>query len=50
MIGGTVKTWNDKRSFGFLRRDDGQGDVFVDLYELRHAGITEPLTRRPRRR
>ena len=29
MYTGTIKTWNDERGFGFIKRDDGEADVFM---------------------
>lgn len=26
---GTLKKWNDDKGYGFIRRDDGQADVFL---------------------
>jgi CspA family cold shock protein len=34
MLKGEVKFWNDERGFGFLKRDDGQADVFVHASQL----------------
>jgi len=31
MICGTVSAYNRERGFGFIRRDDGQRDVFVHI-------------------
>jgi cold shock protein len=28
---GRCKVWHDDRGFGFVSRDDGQGDVFVHV-------------------
>ena len=37
MLTGEVKFFNDQRSFGFVQRDDGQGDVFVHF-----SGLANP--------
>jgi len=34
-ITGRVKWFKDQKGFGFIKRDDGQGDVFVH-----HTGIS----------
>lgn len=34
VIGGVVKTWDDDRGFGFVIRDDGQGDLFAHIREV----------------
>lgn len=34
-ICGEIVTWNGDRGFGFARRDDGQGDVFVHINSVR---------------
>jgi CspA family cold shock protein len=38
MIYGHIKAWNDDRGFGFIRRDDGQEDVFCHCRDIRHLG------------
>jgi len=38
---GRLITWNADRSYGFVRRDHGVGDVFVSGKEVRHSGISE---------
>ena len=34
-IHGKVTAWNAERGFGFAKRDDGLGDVFIHIKELR---------------
>ena len=31
---GVVRTWNVERGFGFIGRDDGDGDVFAHVAEF----------------
>lgn len=31
---GAVNNWNDEKKFGFVKRDDGSGEVFVHVSEL----------------
>ena len=38
---GRLVSWNADRSFGFIRRDHGVGDVFVSGKEVRNSGISE---------
>lgn len=34
MLTGTVKRWYSGRGFGFIRRDDGAGDVFLHIKQV----------------
>ena len=38
---GTIKTYSDKDSYGFIQRDDGGGDVFLHYSTIRKMGIDE---------
>ncbi len=40
---GVVKFFHSERGFGFVKRDDGIGDVFIHANELKRSGITEDL-------
>ena len=37
-IRGTVKSFNETKGYGFLRRDDGQSDCFVHHSEIQSQG------------
>ena len=39
MLTGVVKFFKEDKGYGFFRRDDGEGDVFFHIRELRKAGL-----------
>lgn len=40
MATGEVKWYNQAKRFGFIKPDDGAGDVFVHVSALEAAGLT----------
>jgi cold shock protein len=44
---GRVKWFNPKKGFGFITRDDGGGDVFVHITELRKSGLDDLAEQQP---
>lgn len=40
-LSGTVKFFNPDKGFGFITRDDGQGDVFVHITDIKSSGIED---------
>jgi len=38
-VTGSLKTWMEGKGFGFIARDDGQGDVFVHPRNLTNGGV-----------
>lgn len=58
MLQGVVKRWEENRGFGFIKRDDGQGDTFVHVSNVLGQPLregqrvtfddgTNPRTQRP---
>ena len=40
----TVTAWLPDRGFGFCRRVDGQGDLFIHTIALRRSGLSDSLS------
>jgi cold shock CspA family protein len=38
ILQGIIKSWDQERGFGFAKRADGQGDVFVHVNNLPNRG------------
>jgi len=34
---GTLRHWNESKGYGFLKRDDGEADLFIGRKQLPHA-------------
>lgn len=43
MATGTVKWFNPTRGFGFIEREDGNGDVFVHISTVERSGMSTLL-------
>jgi CspA family cold shock protein len=41
---GSIKWFSHDKGYGFIRSNDGNGDVFLHAKELERAGITRKLT------
>lgn len=41
MLTGTIKFYNEDKGYGFITRDDGNGDTFLHVRELKKANIDE---------
>jgi len=39
MLTGTVKFFNTTKGFGFIKRDDGEKDVFVHITAVQQSGL-----------
>ncbi len=44
MATGIVKWFNASKGFGFIRADDGSGDVFLHISAVERAGLAGMLT------
>jgi cold shock protein len=42
VLSGTVQFFNNQRGFGFIKRDDGDPDVFVHISAVEAAGLHPP--------
>ncbi len=41
MANGTVKFFNTDKGFGYIKSDDGKGDIYVQASALKEVVITE---------
>ena len=41
MASGTVKWYNDKKGYGFIKPDAGGGDVFMHIQDLQVVGLQQ---------
>ena len=44
LIQGTVKWFNPHKGYGFICPNEGEGDIFVHMVTLRHAGLAALVT------
>ena len=40
-VNGVVKFFAEKKGYGFITRDDGEGDVFLHVSEVTRAGVQD---------
>jgi CspA family cold shock protein len=42
-VRGVVKFFNTDKGYGFVKRDDGQGDVFIHVTDVKASGLEDGL-------
>lgn len=40
-VAGVVKFYSEDKGYGFIKRDDGEPDVFIHVSALRRSGLEE---------